>query len=1010
MKKRIIFGLSTSAILTISLISVAATLQIEKASKAKGYSGDALPTTINLNDTNTSTIRSYYSALNNLSSSQRQGNNLLKNLKTILKNGQKYYNYDSGNLVWQMYEITDRDWEKSPASSTVYGTYNSSTNTITNYSYGTSNTNGKNNPYLRAYYVNRNVENEVQAWGNHQQNQWGINREHLWAKAEGFDDDSNAAAGARGDPFHLVAANGYANNIHSNHFYGYVNTSSTYTDCGTKYSNLSGNLSGDSLTLGGTTAVFEPQDCDKGDIARAIFYMAARYNYFSGSDSDGIDADNPNLILSQSLSDWRSSGYTSTTSNPGKMGILTDLLAWHHADPVDEYEKHRNNLLYTNFTNNRNPFIDFPEWADFIWGTATYNGKNYQSYNSNPTGYANPSSDTIYGYNGSSTDPTVNYVSVNPSSLSLDIKNGQASGNSSATVSVSNAAPTTVNWTISPANQGVTISANGNNVTVTAAANATIGNYTVTATSTYDNTKSGECIVTVLNSSQGGGGETSNFSDSVTAASGALEGFTGVGTGTAYADGSVKLDSAGDYIYSTTLFTGDISANMQTLSVVINAKMNGAPTEDNSYRVDAIDSSGNVLASVTKTGADVFTTSYGEQSFAFSSGLAGCAGIKITYVTKGGGNLGIKSVSWSGTYSEEQQVPTMITATVNKTFSVGETITKSDITLEDDLGNVITDYDFDNYQFTYNDAASGGEETEKDFDIEYEGLETTLSVLVKREEHVYTTDTLNRDLLGIDSTSYVNWTTSDVTTAEYAGNSSTKYTPTGKDEVLSIQIKNDSTKGSGVVATKSAGLVDRVSIVWHSNNYSGRTLNIYGKNTAYEGTSDLYTSSSTQGTLLGTIVCGTSDSLTINGDYEYIGILSASGTAYLSEIKIFYHSNAENVANFIMFEDTTNQCVTKTDDAIDFFEELNATERERFMEENNYVLSTARERFNAWLRNQGKEVVFSGGEYVVESNVLLTDILTFTSTNHTTIIIISSIACAALAVTAYIVFKKKKEE
>ena len=103
-----------------------------KAKEAQGYNASSLPTTINLNDTSASNIRSYYSSLNNLSTSERQGTNLLKNLKTILKNGQKYYSYENGTSIWQMYEITDRDWDKSPASSTTYGTYNSSTNKITN--------------------------------------------------------------------------------------------------------------------------------------------------------------------------------------------------------------------------------------------------------------------------------------------------------------------------------------------------------------------------------------------------------------------------------------------------------------------------------------------------------------------------------------------------------------------------------------------------------------------------------------------------------------------------------------------------------------------------------------------------------------------------------------------------------------------------------------------------------------------------------------------------------------
>lgn len=749
MKKRFLFCLSLAGLMSAGL-SVALINSSKDIKKVEGYSTSSLPTTIDLNDSSESTIRSYYSSLDNKSTSERQGTNLLKNLKTILKNGQKYYSYDSGNAIWQIYEIADRDWEKSPASSTTYGTYNSSTNKITGYTYGTSSSSSKNNPYIHALYINRNVTNQTTAWDDHQQTQWGINREHVWPKAEGF--ETSGAGGARGDPMHLMAGNGYANNIHSNYYYGYVNTSSSYTNCGSKYSNTSGNLLGKSKTLGGSTNVFEPQDCDKGDIARAIFYMVARYNYLSSSDSDGIDSNNPNLALTQSLGDWSSTGYSSTTSKQGKMGIMTDLLAWHHADPVDEYEIHRNNLLYTNYTNNRNPFIDFPEWADFIWGSVNYNGSTYVSNDTTPTGYATPTSDTINGYNSGGSTVSVTGVTLDNNSATIAV-NGTVE--LTPTVSPSNATNKAVTW--SSSNTSIATVSNGV-VTGKAAGNATItvttmdGSYTATCTVTvktlssitvsgqttafetgddfvfggtvtahysdsttadvtsgasfsgYDLSTAGNQTVTVSY-----GGKTTTYSitvtqsssgteeGSVTAASGALEGWTASGTGSAYSDGSVKFDSSSDNVYKTDIFSGDVSSGMTSLTVTINSKINGTPTATNSYKVEALDSSGNVLASDVKTGADIVTTSYGDAVFTIDSGLTGCTGIKITYVTKGGGNWGVKSVSWSATYSTGgstvtlssiavKTAPTKITYTAGDGFDANGlviTATYSDSSTED---------------------------------------------------------------------------------------------------------------------------------------------------------------------------------------------------------------------------------------------------------------------------------------------------------------------------------------
>ncbi|SFN32264.1 endonuclease [Dokdonella immobilis] len=101
---------------------------------------------------------------------------------------------------------------------------------------------------------------------------------------------------------------------------------------------------------------FETWNHRKGDVARAVMYMAIRYE--GGTDPTSGQAE-PNL----ELTDNRSLIVGSSNYNvPAYMGLLSDLLAWHAADPPDAEELARNDVIQT-FQGNRNPFIDHPEWA-----------------------------------------------------------------------------------------------------------------------------------------------------------------------------------------------------------------------------------------------------------------------------------------------------------------------------------------------------------------------------------------------------------------------------------------------------------------------------------------------------------------------------------------------------------------------------------------------------------------------------------------------------------------------
>ena len=149
------------------------------------------------------------------------------------------------------------------------------------------------------------------------------------------------------------------------------------------------------------------------------------------------------------------------------------------------------------------------------------------------------------------------------------------------------------------------------------------------------------------------------------------------------------------------------------------------------------------------------------------------------------------------------------------------------------------------------------------------------------------TDVLNQTFTGVTGTSYTSWSGKTGTSgAVYAGQSA------GGNSSIQLRSKNND---SGVVTTTSGGKVKKISVVWYTDTEDGRTLNVYGKNTAYTAAADLYNSSN-QGTLLGTIVKGTNNSteLTISGDYEYIGFHSASGAMWLTSVTIVWEKSASD--------------------------------------------------------------------------------------------------------------------
>ena len=115
-------------------------------------------------------------------------------------------------------------------------------------------------------------------------------------------------------------------------------------------------------------SLFEPWETwigRRGDVARAVMYMAIRYE----GDSHGVTGfAEPDLVLTDNASLIQT-----TSSSPAYMGMLSAILAWHNEDPVDDLERHRADVVWQH-QGNRNPFIDHPRWADCVFAGAFCGG------------------------------------------------------------------------------------------------------------------------------------------------------------------------------------------------------------------------------------------------------------------------------------------------------------------------------------------------------------------------------------------------------------------------------------------------------------------------------------------------------------------------------------------------------------------------------------------------------------------------------------------------------------
>ena len=174
-----------------------------------------------------------------------------------------------------------------------------------------------------------------------------INREHVWAKSHG---NFSGIRPMDGDALNLRPEDGLVNENRSNLDFDNVQPNGTQDQTAT--------------SCWYNESAYEPGPLTKGQVARILFYMATRY--------EGTDGE-MDLELVSRLNNY---------PEP-KFGNLITLLQWNNQYPPSAIERQRNDRIFR-IQQNRNPFVDHPEFANYIWGSDSPSGTEFGNFLMNP--------------------------------------------------------------------------------------------------------------------------------------------------------------------------------------------------------------------------------------------------------------------------------------------------------------------------------------------------------------------------------------------------------------------------------------------------------------------------------------------------------------------------------------------------------------------------------------------------------------------------------------------------
>ncbi len=388
----------------------------------------------------------------------------------------------------------------------------------------------------------------------------------------------------------------------------------------------------------------------------------------------------------------------------------------------------------------------------------------------------------------------------------------------------------------------------------------------------------------------------------------------------------------------------------------------------------------------------------------FSSSSAGQKTVTVTYT----GSLQTFNPTVTTTFNVSviNDSITSVTVSNNNTYHPGDTIAKNDITVtlhyQSGKSSTTTDFIFanDGYMFTYSDAPSGGSNGSKQFSITYDNNSYNFNVNVNRTAYQTIsgqTVTLSSDEFSSSDLSKNSSTASNTSvTIDGVG-----FTVTTNAYVFTSNNTNYLSFGKGIGSIKNSSAFDNdlesISVTQKNGARQDGVLTISKDGSNWVGYS--------------------TNELASGGyrffKYEYTSASSVSGAGGYSNLQSISYTlsgkdNPTNVSNYIMYEDTNGQCVSKLDVAIGRLNSMSAENKTIFWTSNDYVIATARERLSAWAIHEGRQLSFNNGNFSASNlrNRLLTYISGEDFPNIIAIVLISSLT---LATSLLFVLKRKKE-